>query len=94
MMYRCCECGHLFEDGEHGKKLMGLIHRRMRSGADAPFARATMRKSTSAKNVEIGIQKMNYMTDCAKSACAKPSTTTHSLSIARRTRTITILTRL
>ena len=65
----------------YGKTAMGLILHRMRNGAGDPFVRATMRKFTSAKSAEIGIQRMSFMTVGAKSVCASPSTMTHSLSM-------------
>ena len=78
----------------YGKKLMVLIRLRMRNGAVALFAMGIMRKSNSAKNVAIGIQKMKFMTDGVKSACEKASTMTRFLSTARQIRTNSILTHL
>ena len=78
----------------YGKNATDLILLRMKNLAVALYARATMRKSTSAKSVAIGIQRMNCMTVGAKNACVNLSPMTHSLSIARQTRTGIILTHL
>ena len=81
------------ENRQHGKNDMGLIRRRMKNGAVALVARVTTRKFTIAIRAAIGIQMMNYRKAGAKSACVKPSTMTHSLSIAKRIRARIILTR-
>ena len=78
-MYRCTECGNLFEEGEQAtwEERHGLDSRpyglknTVKSGAVALFARAVMRKSTNAKNAAIGTQRMNCMMAGAKIACVK-----------------------
>ena len=76
MMFRCYECGNLFEDGEQAvwraMKLTALTPRRMRCGAVVLFAMEHTSKSTSATDAASGTQETSYITDGVKNVCARP----------------------
>ena len=92
-MYKCTECGNLFEEGEQAawEETHGLDSPPYEKFSGCPVCKGGYEESISAIRAEIGTPKTNSTTVGAKSAFVKPSTTTHSLSIARRTRTNSIL---